>query len=134
MNTSAYLDAVKERLNLQSDYALAAKLEESRSRISNYRTGRTEMDGDLIQKVASALGIDPIIVLADVSASRASTGFERDAFKRLAIIARAQKRPTAVAAAVRSEGGKTSRRKGRMVAKDGIEPPTRGFSIPCSTD
>ena len=21
-----------------------------------------------------------------------------------------------------------------MVAKDGIEPPTRGFSIPCSTD
>jgi len=23
---------------------------------------------------------------------------------------------------------------GRMVARDGIEPPTRGFSIPCSTN
>ena len=22
----------------------------------------------------------------------------------------------------------------KMVARDGIEPPTRGFSIPCSTD
>lgn len=120
MNSSMYLDALRARLNLPSDYATAKRLGISTQRVSNYRTGKQDMAEDLIPKVADLLGVDPVVVYADIAAARATTAFSRMAMTRLAELARA------------SAATKKAPAKGlvsKMVAEDGIEPPTRGFSI-----
>ncbi len=87
------------------------------------------MDDDLIPKVAELLGESPLVVMANVYASRANTAFARDGFKVLAELAKGAGRGPTM-----TPGPATRRGQKQMVAEDGIEPPTRGFSIPCSTD
>ncbi len=116
MNTSMYLDALKARLNLPSDYAAAKRLGVSQQRISNYRSGRQQMDDDLIPKVAELLEVDPAIVAFDIYAARATSGFARELFGRLAEIARdANSTGPAIAAdpqspALESSGGSSGTR------------------------
>ena len=66
MNTLEYLAAVKEKLNITSDYALAKALDISQARISAYRKGREHPDVYTCIKVAIALGIDPTLVIAEI--------------------------------------------------------------------
>jgi len=67
MNVSAkYLDLLQEKTESGTDYAVAKLLDESRSRLSGYRTGRNKFDEDMCFKVAAALGIDPMEVIAAI--------------------------------------------------------------------
>ena len=96
MKCPDYLDALKERLNVQSDYAVAKQLQVHPNRISNYRCGRSNFDSDLVPKVAELLGISPLIIFADMGGARAKDDFERECFKELAELARAQKKSLSV--------------------------------------
>lgn len=81
--TLDFLDAVKARHGLPSDYALAKKLGVTHQMISRYRTGK-ELLGDLSAiKVASLLEIDSGIVMAAVHAERAKSDQERTAWNAI---------------------------------------------------
>ncbi len=70
MKTSEMLDAVKIKLELKSDYALAKRLETSTSRIGHWRTGNRTPDEQACFQIADILGIDPAAVIALVKAER----------------------------------------------------------------
>ncbi|MGK5049349.1 DUF3693 domain-containing protein [Janthinobacterium sp. GB4P2] len=75
--TIQFLDAVKEKLGIESDYALAKRLGFSLSTVSNYRTGRRVLDDDAALTIALALDVHPFTVIASVNAERAKTPEQR---------------------------------------------------------
>ena len=75
--TIEFLDAVKEKLGITSDYALAKRLGFSLSTVSNYRTGRRILDDDAALDIAMALEVHPFEVIASVNAERAKTPEQR---------------------------------------------------------
>lgn len=75
--TIEFLDAVKVKLGISSDYALAKRLGFSLSTVSNYRTGRRILDDDAALTVAIALDTHPFNVIAAVNVERAKTPEQR---------------------------------------------------------
>ena len=73
MNTVQYLDEVKTRLGIKSDYGLAKHLGIGQSAIIAYRAGRRVFDDDVALTVADALGVNPLLVIAAANAERAKT-------------------------------------------------------------
>lgn len=73
MNTLEYLAACKDRLGIDSDYALAKRLGVRQPTISSYRAGRSRMDDDVALKVAEILELHPMQVIAAANAERAKT-------------------------------------------------------------
>lgn len=69
--TNRYLDAVKARLDITSDYALAAKWGVTRQRISHYRSGTTSLSDERCIQVAEILGLPPEKVLFEIQSERA---------------------------------------------------------------
>lgn len=79
MKTNHYLDEVKLRHDLASDYALAKLLNVSPSRIGNYRGSRAIMDNTICVKVAELLAKNPMEVIAAAELERA----KRDDVKKV---------------------------------------------------
>lgn len=78
MNTTLeYLAACKERLGIESDYALAKRLGVRQPTISSYRMGRSRMDDDVALKVAEILHLHPLQVIAAANAERAKTAEQK---------------------------------------------------------
>lgn len=73
MKTLDYLDKAKEKLGIQSDYALAKRLEISESTMSSYRAGRSRMDDEVAAKIAKILEISPLETIAAANLERAKT-------------------------------------------------------------
>lgn len=73
MNPSEYLDAVQRHCKLPSDYAIAKVFRLSRSSLSLHRTNRGTFDDSTALKVAQALEINPLLVVADMQALRAKS-------------------------------------------------------------
>lgn len=71
MNTVDFLDAVKRRHGLASDYALAKRLGWSTSRVAQYRISSRELDDEGCVQIAAELGIEPAYVLAVIAGARA---------------------------------------------------------------
>lgn len=71
MTTVEFLDAVKRRHGLTSDYQLAKKLAWTPQRLSGYRIGRRELDDEGCVQIAEALELPPAYVMACVAAARA---------------------------------------------------------------
>lgn len=76
--TQKYLDQVAAKHHGASDYRIAQLMEESRQRISSYRTGATNFDNKAALKVAELLGIDPLQIIAEVEKDRAKSDSDRD--------------------------------------------------------
>lgn len=87
MTTADYLDAVKSRLLLPSDYALQNVIGASRQQISRYRTGKDYLGDDVALRVAEILDVPPGRVLADVAAERAKSDAVREVWRRLSAVA-----------------------------------------------
>jgi transcriptional regulator with XRE-family HTH domain len=83
MNTIEYLDAAKRALGVESDYALAKRLAMRASTISNYRSGRGQMDDDIAKKVAAAMGVHPGLVMLDMHRERAKTPEEQSIWQEI---------------------------------------------------
>lgn len=72
MTSLEYLEAVKTRLGISSDYALAARLGVTRSAVSKFQKGAVFGD-DVALTVAEILGLNPLVVIAAANAERAKT-------------------------------------------------------------
>ena len=86
MKTIEYLDAVKQRHSLPSDYALAKLLRVDQTTISTYRSGRGEMDATTAVKVAELLAVNPLSVIASVELARAKKDDARKIWLRYAAV------------------------------------------------
>lgn len=73
MNTVDFLDAVKRRHGLTSDYQLAKKLGWTPQRLSGYRIGRRELDDEACVQIAELLELPAPYVMACVAAARAKS-------------------------------------------------------------
>ncbi|WP_373987021.1 helix-turn-helix domain-containing protein [Duganella sp. BuS-21] len=78
MKTIDYLDAVKTRHRLPSDYALAKRLGVAPANISSYRSGRRIIDDDMALAIALELAINPLQVIATANIERAKTPEQRE--------------------------------------------------------
>lgn len=68
MNIIELLDQTKQRLNVKSDYALAKALEIPSQRVSAYRKGKEHPDPYALTKIALALDLDPLALIAEAEA------------------------------------------------------------------
>jgi transcriptional regulator with XRE-family HTH domain len=71
MRTIQYLNAVKSRYGLTSDYQLAAKLGLTRQNVSKMQANKGFMGEDTAQFIAQLLDIEPAIVVSHANAERA---------------------------------------------------------------
>ena len=71
--TIQYLELVKAKLALPSDYALAKVLGVSHTSIIQYRNGRSALGIETSMKVGQILGIDSHAVYADGQVERAKS-------------------------------------------------------------
>lgn len=77
MNTIEYLQAVKTRLEITSDYALAARLGITRSAVSKLQQGGVSFSDDVALTIAEILKLNPLVVIAAANAERAKTPEQR---------------------------------------------------------
>jgi transcriptional regulator with XRE-family HTH domain len=82
--TNEFLDAVRARLNLTSDYQLAKALKVTRSQVSYYRSRGDVLSDEMAVKTAELLQIDPAYVLTCMSAERTRSERARRALTTLA--------------------------------------------------
>ena len=73
LNTPEYLDLVRAKLHLPSDYALQKPLGISKSLVSAYRTGKESLSDNLAIRVAELCGLDAAKVLLDAHIERSKT-------------------------------------------------------------
>lgn len=71
MRTVDFLDAVKKRHALHSDYAVSKHFGWRISRVYEYRGGHRELDDEGCVQVAESLGLPPPYVMACIAAARA---------------------------------------------------------------
>lgn len=87
MKTTDFLDAVKQRHGLATDYQLAKFLRMPPGRVSMYRTGKRELDDASCVQIAEALELPAPYVLACIAEQRAKSAdvkrYWRDAAKLL---------------------------------------------------
>lgn len=81
--TIEYLEQLKIKANVSSDYALSKMLDISRSAVSNYRNGKSSFDDETCLKVASILEIEPIEVLINIHVERSTNPLVKDAFAEM---------------------------------------------------
>lgn len=76
--TTDYLNDAKKTLGVDSDYAMAKFLNVSGATISRYMSGDRIIDDYAAAKIAGALGIDAMIVIAAANAEREKTVERKD--------------------------------------------------------
>lgn len=81
--TIQYLDAVKRKLKLPSDYAAAKALCVTRAAISKYRRGVSTFDDLTAVRVSEILEIEPMEIIASCNAARTRDKEARAVWKRL---------------------------------------------------
>jgi Phage related protein/Helix-turn-helix len=79
--TVQFLDAVKAKHNLPSDYALAKILGITRSGVSKFRVGKDYLGEDTAIKVAELLDLDPGYVMVCIASERAKNPQVKAAWK-----------------------------------------------------
>lgn len=84
MNTIEYMDALKQRLGITSDYALSKALGVSRQCVSRYSKGIGHFDEPVCRRVAELLDMHPGFVLLDMQRERASTEESRTLWAEIA--------------------------------------------------
>lgn len=83
MNTIEYMDAVKKRRGITSDYALSKELGVTKQSVSRYSKGIGHFDETVCSRVAEILGIHPGLVMLDMQRERAKTPQERNVWQEI---------------------------------------------------
>lgn len=82
--TVDFLDALKARHHLPSDYALAKILGITRSAVSCYRSGKVALGEEMALKVAELLETEPGYVLARIAEERTKRPQVKAAWRKVA--------------------------------------------------
>jgi transcriptional regulator with XRE-family HTH domain len=77
MTSQEYLDAVRVKLGLTSDYGLAKALGVTRQAASRWSNGKNGFDDTTAERVAAILGINPAFVILDIHKERAQNASTR---------------------------------------------------------
>lgn len=72
-STVQYLDEVRERLQLPSDYAAAKALGVTRAAVSKYRLGHSLPDDLVCARIAEILGVETLEVIAAINYQRSKS-------------------------------------------------------------
>ena len=70
MTPNEYLNATKKAMQIESDYELAKRFEINTGMMSKLRQGTRPISTIMATKIAIALNIDPMTVIADLEAQR----------------------------------------------------------------
>jgi transcriptional regulator with XRE-family HTH domain len=84
MNTIEYIERVKAKLGISSDYALAQKLGITKQAMSRYTRGLGHFDDEVCARVAAILGIHAGLVMLDMHMQRAHTPEQANIWKDIA--------------------------------------------------
>lgn len=84
MNTIDYLEAVKKRLQITSDYRLSKDLKIPQTTVSNWRNGKRQLDDENAIKFAQILEMPPGVILADMHAERATDTITKNTWSKIA--------------------------------------------------
>lgn len=68
---AVWLDSVKAKAGIESDYRLAKVIRKNQTTISNYRTGRSLPDEEIVIELCELSGEDPGLLLARINEARA---------------------------------------------------------------
>lgn len=79
-----WLDSVKDRAGIESDYRLAKTIRKSQSLLTNYRAGRSLPDSACIVALCDICGDDPGPIAAAIEAQRAPEGPARALWQSIA--------------------------------------------------
>lgn len=82
--TVNFLDEIKNKHGITSDYALSTTLGMTRSMISRYRMKKDYLSDELAIKAADLLDLEPAYVVACVHAERAKPTEEKKLWERIA--------------------------------------------------
>jgi len=82
--TRQYLDEAKEKLGLNSNYKMARWLGVTDTAMSQYKTGIRTIDDYTAVKIAEALGVAPLEIIAVANMEREKTDEKRDFWRRYA--------------------------------------------------
>ena len=88
MKSAEFLDAIKEKYGIKTDYRLGRILKISPSRISMYRISKREFDEDTCDVVAIDLDETIEVLLAEIQAVRGTRTKHEAAWRRLGRVAR----------------------------------------------
>ncbi len=94
MKSAEFLDAIKEKYGIKTDYRLSRILKISPSRISMYRSSQREFDADTCKLVAIELDETVEFLLTEIRAVRAMRTKHEVAWRRLARLAKKARRCT----------------------------------------
>ncbi len=86
MRAYEWIDRAKQAAKIESDYAIAKRLEINRATVSNYRKSHGLLDVDVSIKVAEIIGIPPEKVLIDQLAETVKAPSAKAALERLCIL------------------------------------------------
>jgi hypothetical protein len=92
VKSAEFLDAIKEKYGIKTDYRLSRILKISPSRISMYRSSTREFDEDTCKLVAIELNETVEFLLAEIQAVRSVRTKHEAAWRRLARVARKARR------------------------------------------
>jgi len=81
MNGKEYVEACKQRLNVDTIYKLALELDISNSELNFYARGERLPSVYACFKIGECLGIDPSIIMADIASETEKNPKKRDYFK-----------------------------------------------------
>jgi transcriptional regulator with XRE-family HTH domain len=84
MDMPKVIDKAKEKLGVESDYALAKKLDIPNPRISEYRSGKARPDAYACARLAEVLDMDPFELLAQVEAATEKNEARRSYWRAVA--------------------------------------------------
>ena len=94
MKSADFLEAIKKKYGIKTDYRLGQILKISPTRISMYRTSEREFDEATCELVAIELDETIEFLLAEIQAVRATRTKHEVAWRRLARVARKARRCT----------------------------------------
>lgn len=100
MQTPDFLDAVKKKHALETDYQLAKFLGWPPGRVSMYRTGKRELDDDACIQIAAAIELPAPYVMACIAAARAKSAESKHAWEKAAKLLKTGSAAVILAAAV----------------------------------
>ena len=84
MNTTDYLDILKTKQGIKSDYAIAKHLGLTRAAVSRYKTKKSFFSDEIAVKVANELDLNVGVVLADIHAERETDPVLHNAWVQIA--------------------------------------------------
>lgn len=84
-STLDYLNSAKKALGIESDYALAKWLGVTKQAVSSYKLGKSIIDDYAAAKIAEALNINALEVIAVANMEREKVSEKREFWRKIAV-------------------------------------------------